>query len=259
MEELDRSANTSDTALFLRGKLDGEWEPSDKVSVKGGYSILSRNYRDVSEFDLDIHQVYGDLSREFEPATLGISHYYALARLDDDDLLDLSQTSLYASRLFDQRLFVRLAADFREKQFDDRGERDADSIGLSGDVYLFFNGAKTYVKAGLSGEEEDASGPAFDYDGWSFKTGISHKFPMADKPTQVSLDYKYEDREYDNPDPRIGVTRGDTRHSTELEWEVELNPHLAVISAFKYRDYNSNLASIDYSEKLASLALRLKL
>ncbi len=259
VEELDRSTSTSDTALLLRGKLDGQWQASDKLSLRGGYSYLSRNYRDHSEFDLAIHQLYGDLSYEFEPATLGASHHYARARLDGSDLLDLHQTSLYASRLFDQRIFLRLAADFRDKQFDDRDARDAQSEGLSSDVYVFFNRARTYVSAGISGESEDAKGAEFDYDGWTLKSKVSHKFPLAEKTTQLSLAYRFEDRQYDHLHPLIGNERDDTRHTAKLEWEVGLNDHVAVISSLEYRDFHSNLESVDYTKNLASLALRLKL
>lgn len=259
VEELDRSTSESDTAMVLRGKVDGQWGAAEKTTLKGGYSYLSKNYRDNSDFDLAIHQLFADASYDFDVLTLGASHFLAMAELDGDDFLDLNQSSLYASKLFDKRIFLRLAADFRDKEFDGRPERDAYSKGLGSDLYVFFNNAKSYVSVGLSGEAEDAQAPELDYDGLGLRSKISHAFPLMNRGSKVSLSYNYVDRDYDNTDPLIGAARDDRRHATRLEWELELVPHLDLVSGVEYRDYNSNLTSANYSETLASLALRLKL
>ncbi len=259
VEELDRTVDQSDTARLLRGKLNAQWEATENLTLKGGYSDLGRNYRDNSEFDLAIHQGFGDLSYDFDLATLGASHYLAHAELDDRDFLTLNQTSVYASRLFDQRLFVRVAANVRDKAFEGRPQRDADNVGVEGDVYLFFNGAKSFVSLGLSADGEDAKDPQFDYDGMGLKAKAQNTFTILGKDSKVALSHRYVDRDYDHVTPEIGALRDDRRHTTRLEWEVAMMPHLDIVSAVEYGHYDSNLDSVNYSESLASIALRLKL
>lgn len=259
VEELDRSSNEGDTSTLVRAKLNGQWGASDDLTLKGGYSYLGKNYRDNSAFDLAIHQLFADASYDLSLVTLGASHFLAMAELDGEDFLDLNQSSLYASKLFDKRIFVRVAADFRDKDFDNSPERNADNQGLGADVYFFFNNARSYVSLGLSGEQEDARAAELNYDGINFKSQLSNKFKLLERESKLVLGYQYMDRDYDNTDPLIGTARGDQRHATKLDWEVELMPHLAVVSTLEYRDYNSNLDSADYSESLASIALRLKL
>lgn len=257
--ELDQSINTSDIATVLKAKLDGHWQATEALKLRGGYSYQFRNYDDFSEYDLGIQQWFGDASYDFGTVTLGASHFYATAELDDADLLDLNQTSIYLSRLFDQRVFVRLAADSQDKQFDGRPERDADNRALAADVYVFFNQAQTFVSVGLKGEHENANSAELDYRALGIKSKLSHKFDLLDKDSKVVLSYQYQDRDYDNQHPVIGSSRKDRRQTTRLEWEVDLNPHLALVSAMEYGDYSSNLESIDYSETVASVAVKFKL
>lgn len=259
VEELDVSRNNADTALLMRGKLNGQWGVADNFTVKGGYSYLGRDYRDFSEFDLDIHQLFVDAAYDFSVVTLGASHYYATAALDGSDLLDLNLTSLYASRLFDDRIFVRLAGNFRDKQFDGRPDRDADSKGLDADIYFFFNRAKTFVSVGLSGEDEDARSAEFDYSGITFKTKAQHRFKLMGRDSKLALSWQYTDRDYDNVTPLIADKRNDERSITRFEWEQGLIPHLDVVTMLEYGDYSSNLDAVNYSETVASVALRLKL
>lgn len=259
VDELDTTTNQSDTATLFNGKLNGQWGVSDRSTLRGGYSYLSKNYRDNSDFDLAIHQLSADASHDFDLLTVGVSHFFARAELDGDHFLDLNQSSLYGSKLFDKRIFVRVAADVRDKAFDGRPERDADSLGLGSDVYVFFNDAKTYVSVGINGEQEDARASELDYDGLTFRSKLSNKFRMMNRDNKLALSYRYVDRDYDNTDPLIGSARADRRHTTRLEWEVELMKHLGVVSSLEYGDYQSNLDSADYSDTKAMLALRLKL
>ncbi len=259
VEELDRSTSQSDTAAVLRAKLDGEWQATDRFTLRGGYSYLGKYYRDLDEYDLTIHQLFADAGYDFDVVTLGVSHFLAMAELDGDDFMDLNQTSLYASRLFDNHVFVRIAADYREKDFDGRPDRDATSKGLGGDVYFFYNNARTYFTVGAGAERENANGPELDFDGLALRTRFSHRFHFMDRENQFAAAYRYADRDYSNIDPLIGAKRRDKRHSARLEWTMGVMRHLDLVSTLEYRNYNSNLETIDYSETLAALALRLKL
>lgn len=259
VDELDRSAAISDEALVTSAKISGKWKPTSPFSLKGGYSYSGTKYRDNSEFDIDIHQLYADASYDFDVATVGASQFFADAKLDGEGLLELSRTSLYVSKLMDKRFFVRLAMDLTDKDFDTRSQRDADSSALSGDVYYFFNQAKSFVSVGVSGEEEDAVGDEFDFDGVGFKAKVSNKFQIAGKDSKLSLEYRYKQRDYDNLTPLIGERRDETRQNTKLVWEVWFTEQVGVENSLEYGNYNSNLDSNNFSEVIGSVVFKWKI
>ncbi len=259
VEELDRISTQSDTAYLLKGKANGQWGATDKLTVKGGYSYAGKTYQDYGKFDLAIHQLFADAAYDVGQFTVGASHYYALARLDNSDFLDLNLTSVYASTLINKQIFVRAAGNVQNKHFDGRSNRNAENLGLDGDVYYFFNQGKTFVSVGVSIDEEDANGAEFDYSGIGFKSKVQNKFDLMGKESKLALSYRYVDRDYDHPTPAIGEARNDTRHTTRLSWEVALQPYLDVVSALEYGDYDSNLSSVNYSETVGSVTLRLKM
>lgn len=259
VEELDRSTSTSDAATVIKAKLNGGWKTSDNLKFKAGMSHLGKHYRDQTAFDIAINQLFVDGSYDFDAVTLGGSHYFAAAQLDDEDLLDLNLSSLYLSRLFANQYFVRLAGNHTEKEFDGRPERDANNSGVDGDFYYFFNSSRSFVSFGVSYNDEDAKAPELDYDGLTIKSKLQNKFSALGKPSKVALSYHYVDRDYAGFTPQIGSSRRDRRQTSKLEWEMEMLPHLDLVSGIEYRDYDSNLSSVNYAETLASLALRVKL
>lgn len=258
VEELDQSSEESDTAVLSKAKLNAQWKPTKPVSLKAGYNYTGRNFRDSDSFDTVIQQFFVDGSYAAGLATLGASHYFADAQLDNRDLLTLNLSSLYVSKLIDQHIFLRFAMDFKDKSFDRRPERDADGNAMSGDIYIFFNQARSYVSFGLNTEKEDSNSSELDYRGTGVKAKVSNKFLAFGKDNKISLAYQFNNRDYHNIDPLIGEKREDRRQRTELAWEFWFNDTLALISSLVRGNYQSNLESADYEESLASLALRLK-
>lgn len=259
VEELDRASEESDVALLTQAKLNGQWQASKTVMLKGGYNYLGRNFQDSDSFDTVIQQIFLDASYDAGPVTLGASHYFADAELDNRDLLSFNLTSVYLSKLIDRHIFLRLALDRKDKEFDSKPERDASGDSVSGDLYVFFNEAKSYVAFGLNSENEDSQSAELDFQGAGFKARLANKFEAFGKDNKLSLSYRYQNRDYDHVDPMIGEKREDERHTTELSWEVWFNEKVAMISTLLRGNYASNLDSADYQESQASIAFRLKL
>ncbi|MCE3253301.1 MAG: hypothetical protein K0Q67_2321 [Cellvibrio sp.] len=253
--ELDQYSTESDWATLFNARLNTQWKATEELKLKAGYSFVSKTYQDNEEFDLAIQQLFADASYDFSLLTLGASYHYADATLADQDFLQLQQTSLYASHLFNNRIFVRGAANFQDKKFPDNSERNASNNGLAGDMFIFFQQGKTFIAIGISSEEEDAVQDQFSFDGISLRSSINHKFSTWGKTSELQLGWRYQDRDYSAVTPELEARRHDRNNIISIEWEINLTPTIVATSKVERGDYQSNLPAADYSETLASLML----
>lgn len=255
--ELDQFSRQSDWAALLNARLNGRWEATDRLELKTGYSYLSKTYQDNKNFDLAIQQLFADVNYQFDWAKLGASIHHADAELADKDLLTLQQTSVYASRLFNQRVFMRGAVNFQDKDFPGNGERNARNTGFAGDVFVFFNQGATFIATGVTQEQEDASQASFDYDATSLRASINHKFSIWDKNSKIQLGTRYHARDYSDITSAVDSRRADTHRVTNIEWEINLTENLIATSKIERGNYESNFAAADYSETLGSITFAL--
>lgn len=254
--ELDQSSSEGDWAYLLNANISSQWQATNQFKLKTGVSYNSKTYQDYSEFDLTIQQAFVDASYKFQPVTLGYSYRYADAELDGQDFLTLQQQSLYASRLIDQKIFLRAAINNQDKNFPVSNSRNADNQSLAGDAFFFFNQGKSFLTFGLSGETENARTNEFDYDGINIRTSVSHQFQYWNKTHRLQLGWRLDNRNYSAITPAIEKKRRDERRITSLEWQIETNKWLSLIGKIEAGDYDSNLSSANYSETITSLALK---
>lgn len=254
--ELDKHSHQSDLAALLGLKIDGSCKPVEQFSLSGGYSYNSKTYQENSAFNLAIHQLYADANYDFGTITAGASHHYANAFLDGDSFLALNQTSFYVSKLINNNIYLRGATNIQDKKFNDINDRNAKNIGFSGDAFVFFNGGKTFVSVGLTKEKENAHANQFDYKGTEVKAKVSHKFMLASKENKVQLGWRHIERDYTHITSEINAQRYDSGHSVEASWEVAFTPKVSLEAKVEKGNFNSNLASADYSENRASITLK---
>jgi len=256
--ELDQYSTQSDWAALLNARLNGRWKASDKLDLKAGYSYLTKTYQDNESFDLAIQQIFADASYNFDVLTLGTSYHNADAELAERDFLQLQQTSIYASRLFNKRIFVRAAANHQDKDFPGNAERNARNTGVAGDLFVFFQQGNTFLAAGFTREEEEAAQDQFNYDAFSMRASINHTFSVWGKANKVQLGMRYHDRDYSaamipTDDNQTDSRRSDNHRVTNIEWEINLTPKLTATSKIERGNYESNFAAADYSETRASV------
>lgn len=254
--ELDQYSSAGDWALLANARVNAQWQATPKAIFKAGASYSSKTYQDMSAFDLGIQQVFADASYELPLFKLGLSYHQADAALDGTDFLTLRQHSVYLSRLFNQRTFVRGAVNYQDKDFPTSAERNAHNLGMAGDVFVFFNQGTTFVAFGLNHEQENARSDPFDLTATSVKTSINHQFPAWGKKTKLQLGWRYEQRDYSAITPALEAKRDDTRQVANLEWQINTHDWLALVSKVERGDYQSNLRSADYSETRASLTFK---
>ncbi|MDY6982577.1 MAG: surface lipoprotein assembly modifier [Pseudomonadota bacterium] len=255
--ELETAAGTGDTAATLEANADVNWQAGENTSVAGGYSFSGSRYQDVDAFDLDLHLLYADVSHDFALLTLGANYYFADARLGGDSFLELNQYSLYAGKLFADAWYLRGALNFTDKQFDVFDVRDADNEGFSTDLYRFFNAGRSNVMLGYAYEDEDTRGPAFDYSADTLRLRLNHRFTLMERSARVLLGYRWQDRDYANATPAIGVPRDDSQRVVEAQFEVDVIENLALTAGWEYGDYDSRLPSADFTANRVAMAMRL--
>ncbi|NNL57333.1 MAG: DUF560 domain-containing protein [Pseudomonadales bacterium] len=260
ISELDQSSDEGDSALLFKAKADGRWQAAEHITIKGGYTYQAKRHQDLDTFDLQVQQLYVDAGLALRGSTLGASHHFADANLDNDSFLTLNQSTLYFSRLFEQRYFVRAFADYKEKDFATDNRRNAASPGIGGDAYVFFDGGRRYLSVGLTLEKEDARSNLYDYDAVAFRSTLSQKFSLAGKLNQLKLAWRYQDRDYSAMGSAFAadstMVRADIRRTSELIWELAYNPYLSVNGKLEHGDYRSNLPSAEYKQLVTSIGLR---
>lgn len=266
VKELDRVTNAGDWAGVINVGAKTHWAATDKLNVRAGIFHDHKHYTEFDEFDLDVSRGNVEVSYDFSALTLGVSHDVALARLDQQDFLQLAQTRLYASKLIGQNVYLRGQFTQQNKSFTDQPERDADSKIWGGDIYWFMNQANSFVSFGVDRDDEVAQLDNYSYEGVNLRARWSHKFTFLGLASQTQLGWRYSDRDYQGPaiEPSsnaLGETeavenRADRQQHWEAKWTLGLNANVSVAAKIDYADYQSNLASANYQETVSSVQLQ---
>jgi hypothetical protein len=254
--ELDQQSQDSDLAALLGLKLDAKGKLFDKLSLSGGYSYNSKNYRTNKNFNLAIHQVNADANYNLDVMTIGLSHHYADAILDKDSFLVLNQTSFYASKLINDFLYLRAATNFQDKSFNAAKERNAHNLGFSSDAFIFFNHGKTFVAVSLGKDKEDARTNSLDYKTNQYSAKASHKFMLRKKEQKIQLGWRHIERNYSGITEEINAERYDTSQIIDINWEISLTQSISIETKIENGKYDSNFASANYAENRASVKLK---
>lgn len=254
--ELDQSSNQSDIAALLGVKVDKKWQANKKLSLSAGYALTAKKYQNYAEYDLVLHQLSADVNYAWEPLTLGASYHFADANVNKNNFLVLQQTSLYASKLINQKIYLRAAVNLQDKKFAAHNERNAKNIGFTGDAFLFFNDGKTFVALGVSNEDENAKLHELDYAAKTVKARLSHHYLLWNKQQKFHLGTRHLTRDYAGVNAEINQERYDSAQVSDAEWEINFTPMFAAAVKLEYSQYNSNLPSAQYSETRTSMTLK---
>lgn len=276
ISELEAATGSGDNAGVLDAGLNLTWQPTERWRGESGYSYSTKRYQEADAFNLDIHLAYGDISYEADFATLGMNYYHAHALLAGEGFMTLGQFSAYAGKLFGDHWYLRGALNLTDKDFVTLEERDADNQGLSLDNFWFFNEGRSNLMLGFNLEDESAQNAAFDYAAYSLRARYSHRWTAFGQGARLHLGLRHQTRNYRSaPAPTDPVTnrpvnrpvelptpelieeaRQDRRLVADARLELGLSESLALIGRVELGNYQSNLASADYRDNRASVALR---
>lgn len=281
LKELDQVTNEADWATIFNTGAKLHWAATDKLSFNLGANYDAKQYQTFNDYDLGILRGHLEGQYDFSLLTLGASHHQASARLDHQDFLHLTQHNLFASKLFDHRIFVRGQLTQQEKIFDEQPARDADNLAWGGDMFWFMEQGNCYIQAGINADRETAYDRQYNYDGLNFRLSWSRNFVIGGLESQAQLGWRYVNRNYaehlvteannegsGNPlsqqfnpqntsqsEPRY-FKRSDQQQHWEAKWTLTLNSTLSLAAKVSLADYQSNLESADYSETLTSFTLK---
>jgi hypothetical protein len=247
VDELDQSLDEGDTAAVLDLDVGYEKRFDQGTDLDLGYSLSQKSYFDLSEFDLQIHNVSVDLKQNFEAFDIGLRSYAVHARLDNEGLLDFQHVSPYFTTFLTDRVYLRGGYYYRNKDFPDNPERDGTVHAGDADFYFFLDGTTHYVVVGYAFEREDTVADEFDFDGQRLDLRWSRRFDWyGSRPVRVRLDWRLEKRDYDSVTPSIGALRDEDRQRWRLRLDLPVTDRLTGLVSYQHRSHDSNLPSADY-------------
>jgi hypothetical protein len=256
--DIDANTGEGDWAATINLLAEATLIPVSKLTLRGGYDFSQSLHDEFDAFDLAIHRGYAEIAYDFDVVTAGVLGNLAQASLDGDEYLTYSQVSPYLSRQFGKTLFLRAAYAATEKEFSGRPERDATSDAVSVDAYVFLDGVKRYLVLGGKATEEDANAAEFDYNAGAAKARLVQRFDAMGREMTFRAGAEYEQRDYDNVTPLIGVAREDKRTTLDLSLEAPLGKRFFVEGSYRYGNYSSNLASADFDEHVGAIKVGVK-
>lgn len=257
INEIEAASGESDMSAVVDAALNLNWKPSAELNVDAGYNLSTQRYDDIDVFDLDKHQLYGDVSYDLNQITVGANFYYTDAQLDGGDFYKTRQQSVYAVKALNNNLTLRGALNFGDKDFDWLGARDADTEGVSVDAIWNLNQGQSNLKVGYAYHDEDARVNAFAYDADILHARFTHRFGWNGREANLQLGGQAQFRDYKGITPSIGRTRDDHQYIVDARVEVKLMPWLAVFGNVERVDFRSHLASADYTQNRIGAGLKL--
>lgn len=276
ISEVEAATGSADTAGVFDAGLNLTWQPNERWRGEAGYSYNTKRYQEADAFNMDIHLAFGDISYEFDFATLGMNYYHAQANLAGSSFMTLGQFSTYTGKLFGDHWYLRGAVNLTDKSFDQLEGRDASNKGLALDNFWFFNQGRSNFLLGLNLEQESAQDPNFDYSAYTLRVRYSHRWTAFGRSARFHLGLRHQNRDYRQvtpepansnpvngirelpiPDPgSLDERRQDRRLQVDTRLQIALSESLALIGRVELGNYQSNLESADYRDNRASVAIK---
>lgn len=252
--ELDATSGEGDLAALVDFGIGFDANPTERFSFSADYNFSDMMHQEFDEYDVRVQRGSATGSFDFGRVDVGASHHHALADLDGNDFLTLSQTSPFVTKLIGERLFMRLAYAYTDKDFATSPGRDAATDSIDTEFFVFVDGVKTYLSFGWRYDDEDAVDPQFDYAANRFKAQFSRRLALASREVTVKTYLRLEDRDYVNPTLSIGEVRDDRRLQLEAVAEIPLTQRIDAQLSYKYADNESNLPSLDFDEDVFTVS-----
>lgn len=254
--DLDTTSGTSDFAALLELDLAWQWRRPGGPGIRAGYDLSQARQFDLREFDQRTHRFSVEASARRGETEYGLLLNRADATLGGEHFLQFSQASPYVSRMFAERLVLRMAWAWTDKDFSTDTTRDARSRTLSGDAFVLLDGVRHFLMLGYRHDDERAHARAFEYTGnrwsahWIRRVTAGHHEPL------LRAGLRYEERHYAEAGLLLDAPRRDRRIRLETRIELPVSRRLTGVASYEFADHRSNLAAVDFSEQFLALTLR---
>lgn len=254
VEELDRTREVGDFAAVIDLDLRYRKRFNQGSDLRVGYSLAQKSYFEETDFDLQIHNLSFNFKQDFEHFDLGLQNYNVLARLDGSELLNFQHFSPYLTTFLTRKLYLRASYFFRNKDFPDNPDRDGHVHAADADLYYFIDGTRNYFVAGIRYENENTRAAQFNFNGRQLQLGYVRRLDWyGDRPVRIRLDWRFEDRDYQNITPSLGERRDDQRQRWRARLDLPIDATWTALLSYQYRNHESNLASADFDDNRVEL------
>ena len=254
--ELDQSAGTGDLARQLELGLSWQRRHSGGARLSASYELWDSQHFDLPEFDLRSHALSLDLGTRLGQAEVGLLLNRADAALNGERYLGFSQASPYVSHMLGERLALRLAYAWTDRDFSSDPARDARLQALAADAFVLLDGMQRYLVLGLRLEEENAREREYGFEGYRLSLHSVHHLAMGTRELRLRAGLRHEGRRFAKPLLPIDSRRRDERYRLETRLELPLHGPFIASARYEYGDNRSTLPAADFSEHLVAISLQ---
>lgn len=257
VSELNQASDQADTARLLEAELNASWQATTNWQLFAGYSLQDKQYQAADDFNLRLRLAYLDSQYQLGATTVGISLHHADAQLASEPFLTLVQSSLYAMHSVNNTWYLRPALTLGRKQFEQLTGRNADTGSFGADSFWFSQDGQRFISLGLRYDWEKAVVEEFRYQSPAVQLKMSTTFTAWTLQQQLQFGARIAQRSYETHSAANKTDkRNDLQRQLDLQWQLELSKHFAIISKVEYGNFQSILASADYSETRGSLSIQ---
>jgi hypothetical protein len=158
--------------------------------------------------------------------------------------------------MFAERLVLRMAWAWTDKEFATDATRDARTRTLSGDAFVLLDGIRHYLMLGYRHDDERADARDFEYAGNRWSAHWIRRVTAGRHEPLLRVGLRYEERQYAGAGLLLDTARRDQRIRLETRIELPVSSRLTGVASYEFADHRSNLAAVDFSEHLLALSLR---
>ncbi|BFM09697.1 hypothetical protein [Halioxenophilus aromaticivorans] len=250
-------------------------EADQKLTAEGQTNLLNDGFKLVLPLDsmgtntstatldpalmgamgLSAEFVSADISQNFQPLAVGLSHTSLEANYLGDQFLSLKQWSPHLTGFIGENVSVRTDYTQSQKSLGGRPGRDANVDSLGANISWFINGAKAYFSLGAKYDTEDAVDPEHDFNANTIKLKLAKHFPFMTRSGIIKLGASYEQRLYKNGISELGEPREEGRTRYQAELELPLTQQLQLIVNAEFADHESNFAEAENTKYVTGAEL----
>lgn len=254
VQDLDESTGRGDLAALLEAGLAWQWRPAGGPRLRAGLEHWQSRRFELEEFDLHINRLSLDASTHLGRTEAGLLLHRADAALGGDRYLVFGQASPYLSRNFGERLVLRLAYTWTEKDFSTDPQRDTRAGTASADAFVLLDGVRHYLLLAARFDDEQAREREFEFSGHRLSGHWIRRVPAGAHELLLRAGLRLEVRRYAEPLLPLERARRDERYRLETRLELPVWGPVTASARYEYAENRSTLSAADFSEHVVALS-----
>ena len=257
LDDVDLSTNIGDQFVDVLISADASYKTQNNLQLSAGLTLSEKLYDSFNQFDGLLALASLSADKEVGDFEFGLTARYIDYQLDNDGFLTLTQLSPTVGWFYRKKTYLHFAFERSNESYEQNSPRDNNRDAIRASIYYFVNGLQKYVAVQTEIAQKKADASVFDNDAWQIRLSFFNRLNFFSRASTLKLAYQYQDRDYEESiNPVVGDFRQDQRHRYEIELATPIKSPWSIISKIIYNDYESNLASSDYTQQVYQLTVR---